>query len=355
MVRMNDELSNKIANIGFVCSILVVFIHAKTSVDCGSLSWWLVRFVRTIADAAIPMFFFISGFLLVGHCEENKKWWIMAVGRRIKSLLVPYFCFTLLYILILGLRDLCLASRFGLNPVITPTLQWATMALGLHPCHSVLLGPMWYIRCLFIFVLISPLFVFVIKKHNKLGYVFAVLAFYASYVTDSASVNPDVNLIGGFAGFWGFCFRLYGFGWFLLGMTIRLGGSYCLCIKRCTFAFCAIVGVALVVSQQLAPASLQRLAPFVVTPLMIFSLCGLVPGISWPQILTRNSFAIYCLHFIYLYVFQCGYKMLRIEQYLEGVLGWVCVAVVTSFICIMTAEFIRKRKPLLARFVLGGR
>ena len=86
------RLSNKIANMGFVCACLVVLIHSPMFGNVGFVTYLLKNFLVRIA---VPAFFMISGFLLARHCGEE-GWYCREVCKRVKTLLVPLWCWCLI-------------------------------------------------------------------------------------------------------------------------------------------------------------------------------------------------------------------------------------------------------------------
>lgn len=83
MVTIEKALSNKIANAGIVCAVLVVMIHLGGSEGCPQVRFLNALFANGICTVAVPMFFTISGFLLSGE-------YVQMLCKRARSLLVPY-------------------------------------------------------------------------------------------------------------------------------------------------------------------------------------------------------------------------------------------------------------------------
>ncbi len=59
-MKINPEVSAKIANMGIVCAFLVLFIHLPTGGN-DFVGWY---FSRGIDKMAVPFFFMASGYLL---------------------------------------------------------------------------------------------------------------------------------------------------------------------------------------------------------------------------------------------------------------------------------------------------
>lgn len=144
MLRIGKATSDKISAISFICTCLVVLIHVPIPSTQLSSGWYLSKFLSYgICLISVPSFFVISGFLLGLHQNEI-GWWKRETTKRIKSLIIPYLSFNLLYFLwISDFKDLSFS-----------TMIKATIG---SPFDFPTLGPTWYIRSLFLFVLFSPL------------------------------------------------------------------------------------------------------------------------------------------------------------------------------------------------------
>ncbi len=166
---MNPTISKRISICNIVGSILIVLLHSSTassliqnsSTYCVAYGWF--KCINIISDIAVPTFFAISGFLFFKDYSQAK--YLGKVKQRIRSLIVPYFCFSILlfiYYCVLSLipvlneSSMDLIGDFSVKSTIK-TLLWAK-------CDP----PIWYLRALFILVLISPIFDILIRcLHEK--------------------------------------------------------------------------------------------------------------------------------------------------------------------------------------------
>ena len=148
--RLTQSLSNKFANMSFVCAVLVVGQHVMRVHSWHSPSWFAFQFVDLgIARIAVPYFFLASGYFLAGHVGED-GWHKRALVKRLFSLVMPFLVWNFAYLI-------CL-NHFTFASVVR--------ALGLNPFMSPELGVTWYVRSLLLLVLISPV---VVKIVGKLG------------------------------------------------------------------------------------------------------------------------------------------------------------------------------------------
>ena len=183
-----DLLSSTITFLKFPLAVLVVILHAdlitKPIERVGlsnlaineplytNISWFLSRYM---AYAAVPSFFIISGFLLLYNVKDyDKTVYLSKLYKRVKSLLVPYTLWCLIYLLIywlIGQENILFLEAPNLfNGELSP------IQLLVNIFIKPLDGPLWFIRNLFIMVVLSPVFYAVIRRTNYLvPFLFLVL------------------------------------------------------------------------------------------------------------------------------------------------------------------------------------
>lgn len=141
------------------CAFLVVARHAGFDGVQGSVPWWLYRLVCFgVCNIAVPFFFIASGYFLAKHFDES-GWWKREVAKRIRSLLIPMFLWwgiLILWAMPFSIAANKLAGRSLLDSV--------PLADGKIPG----IGVLWYLRTLFVFVLVSPLIAFFIRHFGKI-------------------------------------------------------------------------------------------------------------------------------------------------------------------------------------------
>lgn len=177
-MKDNSVQSRTIEYLRFFCAVLVVVIHAfgssYASYKNGVYDIIRILFSQGIGRVAVPVFFLISGYLFFIKLETwNTAVWINKVKKRIHSLLIPYFIWNLIAIIV-SLFFFC--KKFLLNDGNPPNLLswfesiggfrafWNSDS-GLYPID----GPLWFIRNLFIIVILSPIIHFYVKKTGITG------------------------------------------------------------------------------------------------------------------------------------------------------------------------------------------
>lgn len=203
--------SESINMLRFPLAILVVFVHSfgeelNVGIPCemtfsGEMVYEYIRIMcsKVIAHGAVPVFFFISGFLFFLKVTEfGKSQYRGKLKKRLHSLLVPYVLWVLLYLCYMltlkvggvllhgkswsGIIDY-LDERGWLHIFWDSNVWgkssnwfgWDTFNTGPVPI------PLWYMRDLMIIILLSPVIYFSIKRFK--GY-FVLLTglLYCSYI-----------------------------------------------------------------------------------------------------------------------------------------------------------------------------
>jgi hypothetical protein len=151
MYTVDRPFSLKLSRLSFVAAVMVVLQHAYAPYWSGTLEKVLC-FGVVIWD--VPYFFVVAGILLFKDYDGwSMSWYRCKVFGRIRTLLVPYVCWTI-YGIVLG----AIAVWIGLRPNTFHfnDISWWFSATGISEA-SMYAGHLWFIRRLFLFVLISPL------------------------------------------------------------------------------------------------------------------------------------------------------------------------------------------------------
>ena len=126
--RISPETSCRIANLGFVCTLLVIVIHIRNvPQEVGSLPWIAHFVVRNVfASVAVPFFFIVSGCFLGRHVGEP-GWWRRALVQRMRTLGIPWFVWCLVPFLVFSVS---VPATLGFLWTLTPTTRWSGLLVG---------------------------------------------------------------------------------------------------------------------------------------------------------------------------------------------------------------------------------
>lgn len=195
-MKISGSLSRQLATVTFVATVLVVMCHCD---DVMSNKDGVVRFLGGIfTDANVANFFFLSGFFVARHYAED-RWYRKAIFGRLRTLGVPYLVWCFIYLGVYGCVSLVGACHpqagfFDMRKVLgigllTPPIDFA----------------LWYVKTLFYFIIVSPLFFWC---QNRYRAAFPIMA----GVVLLFRVTPI-----GSSPIFGFCFNIVGFVSFLMG------------------------------------------------------------------------------------------------------------------------------------------
>lgn len=150
------EFFNYLPYINFILSIMIVMHHSfNINVDYNTeikgIDWALERFFYNISECAVPIFFFISAILFYRNYEGTKKDYFYKVKKRIGSILIPYVIFNTIGYLkhVLFSHDSFTIIGLLKSIAISDTM------------------PLWFLRELFILVLLTPI-IFRIRRRKIL-------------------------------------------------------------------------------------------------------------------------------------------------------------------------------------------
>ena len=298
---------------GFVCVCLVVLMHVHCPWEGGGIN-----------RLAVPFFFAMSGYFLAQHVDEC-DWYGREMKKRVRTLLVPLFAWCVIWALITIPLAITLNIRAGRAIASNLLTGWGALRyLALDITNTPALGTLWYVRCLFLFVAISPLIVWMIRKIGVL----ALFVFGSLYCAHFGKGLMDRFLSFGFS--------VEGIFYFSTGLLLG--------IKHVPLRISPIVGFSL-----LGGGLLVYWFGWVAAsiPLLIAGLWGLMPTRRFSKIFVANTFPIYLLHMFVLLAFGSG----RIVSPSLAIL----VGVVAVALSIMATEMIRKMVPRMATVVFGGR
>lgn len=153
---------NRVSFVSFCLAVMVVIRHNSTFANYDWTGFPNVQaFLKgTVAEIAVPTFFLLSGFnFFVGYDLSKQKGKLL---RRVKSLVVPYLLWNTVYCAFAIVTSYTPISRFFIGREAFH-LSFSNVLLG---ClfHENCNGHFWFIFELLVFVLVNPLFYFLIRN-----------------------------------------------------------------------------------------------------------------------------------------------------------------------------------------------
>ena len=206
MKTLHQNLSDKIYVAVFIATIIVVIRHSinvhvyypdiyiKGFVDINS---FLQLFINSLTDNAVPFFFVISGYLFFNKFSIDNTF--LYYRKRFRTLVVPYVVWnTLMFLFLMVIQNLEFAVAYSNYEMLRPDFDTFQKILLIDP----VLGQLWYVRDLIIFVLISPL-IFWLLKIRQIFFFFVLFLVYNWSPIDTSFFSSEGILfysVGGFLG-----------------------------------------------------------------------------------------------------------------------------------------------------------
>lgn len=179
MLSTNDTtLSKTILFLRFPLIIAVIYIHTQlneTVINGIALTkeyqfpihdLFFHLITNEIAQIAVPLFFFISGFLFYYKINIfTKNEYIKKLKKRFKSLLIPYLFWNLAVLFLVFLSQMFLSSMLsGNNKLVTDYtfMDWLNIFWNYKKGNPICYQ-FWFIRDLIIVVLFTPIIYYYIK------------------------------------------------------------------------------------------------------------------------------------------------------------------------------------------------
>jgi len=352
--QISVSLSHRCALMSFIAAILVVFIHAPHELPKGTVVHFIANFLgEGICNIAVPYFFVLSGYMIARHTHE-KGWWGEQLGKRIRTLLVPFliWCGILSSAVVVQIVVANILHHESLGRNLN--LMFFVNAWGLNPLANPP-APLWYLRTLLLFVLLSPLIVKMMMtrwRYLMSAGLFLLDIYFVSVVCER---YPVLSMF-----FWFTCTfnGLFYFmaGFLLFGHPIALKKAISVCVFLGGLILTALkilsMGGGLIHLPLLSYFSVDRLG----TLLVLIGVWGLIPSWTLPSWLQNISFPIYLIHMLFVAVFATALKICPWNLTDWQLCGYYFFSGILSvLLSIGAASAMRSVVPRFSALSFGGR
>lgn len=151
------DLSVKLRNINFVCTLLIIVLHANTISLLEREDTFIYHFENLLANGicriAVPYFFLAAGFFFFCRFQQGFYWniFFQQIGKRCRTLVVPYLVVVGIFWCLMFLL-----KRMSLFPAIQLDVSPAGILkyIFVNPRYSY---PLWFIRDLFVLCVFAPI------------------------------------------------------------------------------------------------------------------------------------------------------------------------------------------------------
>lgn len=164
---MDQITSKKLRVISFLSIVLVVCLHGynleKAPELKNSFVWVIENYISNgLTRIAVPIFFIISGYFFFKNFKTETDYFVSILKKKSKTILVPFLFWSILGVLIYFV----LQSIPPLLPFFTKKLLKDYTFFEL--IKTIFVNPipyqLWFMRDLMVFVLVSPIIVYLLKK-----------------------------------------------------------------------------------------------------------------------------------------------------------------------------------------------
>lgn len=171
-----------------ICSFLVVLIHQYNLNDTyGAFNIQKITegmLCHGLCTAAVPIFFFISGFLFFRDVEKNDCQKVAKkLKRRVKTVLFPYLLWSTFYFLFYAVGN----RVFGIEMRNAVDISFGGILYSIlfHKyCY-----PLWFLFQLFIFNILSILIFYILKNQILSNVLLSAIVIFAFFDSDPLILN----------------------------------------------------------------------------------------------------------------------------------------------------------------------
>lgn len=225
---MDKLASQSIRNLRFPLCVAIVMVHSNISIYNESaaqnpiVNLFSNFFVTKICFLAVALFFFISGYVFFHEGEFNRYIFKKKIHNRIYSLIIPYIlwnaiCLSFIFFLQQLIPNFNLLvhkqiSDFSISDFFMVFWNLQEISGISSDQMGPLVGQFWFIQCLLVYSLITPIIYFCIKQ---LGIIFIIILGILSMSGYIPSV-PGFNIVYLFYFCLGAYFSLTKHNWYIL-------------------------------------------------------------------------------------------------------------------------------------------
>ena len=361
-MSINKTLSDKIRGISFLCSMLVILLHAY-DVNLWNASGQYAHYVVTIISygvcgIAVPYFFIVSGWLFTHQYDSGISYGNL-MKKRLKTLGIPYIYWCLIYTFTLVLFTIY-GNKLAGRPLtketslVVPLYSWKNpfRILGLNLFYYPANATLWYVRNLLLLMLFSPILMKIIKNKTT-GIIFIVFL----TILDLVSYKISSELWHNF----------FNTGFTIKGLLFYSIGIY---LQKFPFVWKPRITIALLFFfVWMIHVCIWRLSsnfPFIILHTSFFIGCiaiwSIYDYLPWHKRLeswhgTHYSFFIYVSHFALMRILFCQKACILLKRYIidSNLLVFVVRFIFSGFMAIVLAYVLERYLPKVYRALTGGR
>ncbi|PNV60599.1 hypothetical protein C0033_17700 [Clostridium sp. chh4-2] len=337
---MNRFVSYKISWMTFICNIIILLHHAnlRNYINQTSEHNLLVfmDFFSALSRIAMVWFFFISAYLFFRTADYKNipiKW-----KSRAKSLLIPYIIWNTIAVLFMAIN-----GSEVLYGGIWGGIRNNYLFLGGYGSAN---GPLWYIFRLLEYVILAPLFLFIIKR-KILFYIVEILLY--AYIAimhigyfDFLFFVP-IYLLGGYIS------KHYSKNFEIKIETEHNNAISIICLLSCVLLslWAKSISDINLIEMPVLEIVLRNLIIIPILGLLLYS--GKPKAL--PNFIKNGGMLLYCMHDLFYRFFRIIFFRLNLDMWIS----WFLMVFLTIGCIYMIWIFLNKNCPRLLAVFVGGR
>ena len=200
-----DALTSRVVSfLRFPLIVAVTFIHCNLLVKNPELEsmpvfYFLVYITMKLVCIAVPLFFFISGLLFFKEGLFVFSLYRNKLKSRFRTVLIPYLLWNIIYFVIVGIMQVIKPDTLFLLHKHIVDFRWQdflwifwdiSQITGLaDDQRACLVGAFWFLQCLFVLFLMSPVIYYFIKYIRH----FILIIIGILYFTDFIPEMPGIQ------------------------------------------------------------------------------------------------------------------------------------------------------------------
>ena len=203
-MNATDSRLFKFLRFPMMCGIICIHSDFRlscdwmTQADMPVFNTMMDKYCEVVCVTFMFVFFFISGFLFFKESEFNLSLYKEKLSKRVRSLLIPYIIWIAIYFVVILVLQLVKPDLLFIihKPIssFSPTdylwMFWDIRQISpLNIMPEPLVGQFWFLQCLFVLSILSPLIWFVIKR----TYIMLPLLLALAFFTDFIPIMPGVQ------------------------------------------------------------------------------------------------------------------------------------------------------------------
>lgn len=327
---MNLKVSNKISYLYFILSLMIMILHIYDLNDFGTSNHIYIaidKYIRIICNMAVGTFFFISAILFYRNINEKK--YKDVLKKKTISLLIPYLLWNVIYMPFKIIKAIYIEKDvLNLN--------------FLDIIYNILMSKwnpvLWFIRVLFVLILIYPIIKFLIKRKFFCPIIICLIYIIANIIGPTKNYSETyywlpTYMLGAYLVYWKkqFVFKKEFY-------------------KKYLYILVFILFVVLIISSYYSEYVLYLAR--MISPIIIWILGDIFLVEKKPYWWMKQTFYYFCVHLAFAEIIRKLYILIVGVSPVTIIFSFIILPIILYFVVILSAYMLRLIKPVW--YILNG-